>query len=239
MRIAVIGNSHIGALKVAIRDGQFKSDKFEITFWGVPGQCFTTVTYEGGHFRTSYRDFALKVSEGRHESLPVHDFDAIVFHGPPLNVERYLSSLRHVSDDLRCYSRACLHEALQRSIEGTRGYDLVRSLRTDYDRRVLMSPMPLISEDSAQFKGRSVRVEELKLLNSCISAILSDVRAEYVAQPSDTVRDYKYTKREFCVNSVGVFYDIRKHPDDDYFHMNGQYGACVLHEIAAQLAVRW
>jgi hypothetical protein len=227
MKIAIIGNSHIAALKLAVRDGLFRTDELDVTFWGTAGRGFDTISYEDGEFRTPLQDFVLKVSDGRYGSLPSQDFDVIIFHGILVNVGRYLSSLRKTSDDLRCYSRACLREALRMCIEAAPTYPLVRSLRTDYDRRVMMSAMPLMSEVSTEFEGREIRAEEFNLLNSCISAALSDIRAEYVAQPLDTVRDYKYTKREFL-----------KFPHDDQVHMNGQYGACVLEEIAAKLATQ-
>src|ERR1700722_9794672 len=108
MKIAVIGNSHLAALKLAVKDGLFYAKELEITFWGVAGKGFAETSYECGHFRTPYRNFALKVSDGQHETLPAHAFDAIVFHGLPLNVWLYLSALRKTSDDLRCYSRASL-----------------------------------------------------------------------------------------------------------------------------------
>lgn len=225
MKIACIGNSHLWALKGAIRTGLFKSDELEVTFWGTGGLGFDTISYEGGIFRTPLRDVALKISDGRYESLPAHEFDAIIFHGILPNVERYLSALRKMSDDIRRYSRAYLRDGLQTCIEGERPYPLICSLRADYKRRVLMSAVPLAPEDSAHFKERPMRCDEFKLVNSCISAILSDIRAEYVSQPSDTVSDYRYSKREFLKS-------------DNNIHMNGQYGASVLREIAVQLAVR-
>ena len=191
-----------------------------------------------GHFRTPYTDFALKVSEGQYESLPAHEFDAIVFHGPPLNLGLYLTSLRRMSDDLRHYSSAFLREGLQMHLEWWPTYHLVQALRTDYDRRVLMSPLALKSEDSAELNGLSIRAEEFACVQSCIAAVLAEIRAEFVAQPSDTVRDYKYTKREFCLNSVRLGGDLSvQHATDDYEHMNGQYGARVLEEIAARLFI--
>jgi len=76
----------------------------------------------------------------------------------------------------------------------------------------------------------------LGLLNSHIRAILRDVRVEYIPQPSDTITEDKYTKREFCVHSVRLAAKLNcEHPADDYIHMNGQYGARVLRDIAVQL----
>jgi hypothetical protein len=227
VRVAIIGNSHLWALKRAIRLGLFKSDEHEITFWGTGGLGFDTISCEAGIFRTPLRDVVLNVSGGRYESLPAHEFEAIIFHGIFPNVGRYLSGLQKMSDDIRRYSRAYLRDGLQTCIEAEPTYPLVRSLRADYERRVLMSAVPLAPEDSAKSKERSIRGEEFNLVNSCISAILCDMRAEYVAQPSETVCDYRYSKREFL-----------KLPDDDDIHMNGEYGASVLREITAQLSVR-
>lgn len=237
MKIAIVGNSHLAALKVAVRDGLFAADQLDVTFWGLAGPEFASITYEGGLLKTPYRHFALKVSDGRYDELPVHEFDAIVFHGTPLDPGLYLDSLRNAARDLRCYSIACLRDGLQTHIESDPTWSIVRSLRADYDRRVLMSPIPFKAESSAQFEGRTITADELSLLNSCIGASLCSVGGEYVAQPSDTISDYSYTKPEFCVHSVRLLGGLSiKHPEDDYIHMNGHYGACVLHGIHTQLS---
>ena len=236
MKIAIVGNSHLAALKLAVRDDLFRGKRLDVSFWGLPGPEFRSMTYENGRFQTPHKALALKISDGRYESLPVHDFAAIILHGMVLNPSDYLFSLRKASDDLLCYSTAFLREGLQACIEQAPSWDLVRSLRTDYDRRVLMSCMPLKSEDSAQFQGLSIMADEWNLLNSHIGAILCDIGVEYVPQPSDTVCDYKYTKREFCVHSVRFAAKLSyEHPDDDYIHMNGQYGARVLRDIDVRL----
>jgi hypothetical protein len=239
MKVAIIGNSHLAALKLAVRDRLFSDEEFEIVFWGVPGHQFGATSFEGGRFRTPYREFASRVSDGRHESLPADDFDAIIFHGVLIEFGRYLSSIARVSDDLQCFSGASLHEGLQSHIEELPAYQLVRSLRSEYDRPIVVSPLAMKSEDSGELKNLSVTVQGIQLLNSHIVAILSTVAADYVAQPPHTMRDCKYTKREFCLNSVRLGQDLSiAHPDDDYNHMNSQYGACVLRDIAVKLSAR-
>jgi len=238
MRVATIGSSHIAALKLAIREGLFRPDKLDVVFWGVPEQAFGTIGYINGCFQTSHRDFVLTVSEGQYDELPAQNFDAIIFHGVKLKVALYLRSLRKTTDDLRSYSHSCLQEGLQSLIEETPEFRLARSLRTDYNRRVLISPLALTSERSREFWGISIRNDELTLLNSHISEILSGIGVEYLAQPSDTVRDSKYTKHEFCANSVRLFGDLKlKHPENDNVHMNSLYGARILQEITTRLSV--
>jgi hypothetical protein len=235
MRVAVIGNSHIGALKLAISSGLFKSNNLDFVFWGVAGQVFNTTSYESGYFRTSRRDVALTVSNGQYEALPAREFDAIVFHGPPVNLVRYLGSLRRSSIDIRLYSLASLQEGLQKWIDRIPTYQLVRSFRTDYDRRVLISPTPLKSEDCGEFDRISVAAEELALLNTCVSNIIAGIPADYIPQPPRTVRNHKYTKREYCLNAVRLANPSITYPENDPDHMNGRYGACVLQEIEASL----
>jgi len=239
VKIAIVGNSHLAALKVAVRKNLFAAEWLDVSFWGIPGPEFRSIIYDNGRLQTPHKAFALKISDGRYESLPVHDFDAIIFHGMVVNPSDYLFSLRKTTDHLLCYSSAFLREGLQACIEQAPAWDLVRSLRTDYDRRVLMSSMPLMSEDSGQFKGLSITADELNLLSSHIRAILCDMGVEYVPQPSVTVRDHKYTRGEFCVQSVRLAANLTcEHPDDDYLHMNGLYGARVLHDIDVQLSAR-
>ena len=236
MKIAVIGNSHLAALKLAVRDNLFSSGTLDVVFWGLPGPEFRSITYNNGRFQTPHKTLPLIISDGRYESLPAYDFDAIVFHGMVLNLSDYLFSLRKSSDGLLCYSSAFLRDGLRACIEQAPSWNLVRSLRADYDRRVLMSCMPLKSEDSGQFQGLSITADDSNLLNSYISAILSDIRVEYVPQPSDTICDHKYTKREFCVHSVRLAAKLScEHPADDHIHMNKQYGERVLRDIAVKL----
>ncbi len=236
MKIAIVGNSHLAALKLAVRNNLFSAKRLDVSFWGLPGPEFRSITYDNGRLQTPHKAVAFKLSDGRYESLPVYDFDAIIFHGMVLNPSDYLFSLRKMTDNLSCYSSAFLREGLQACIEQAPAWDLVRSLRADYDRRVLMSSMPLKSDDSGQFKALSVTADELSLLNSHIRAILCGIGVEYLPQPSVTVREHKYTRGEFCVQSVRLTANLAcEHPDDDYIHMNGLYGARVLHDIDVQL----
>jgi hypothetical protein len=238
MRLAIVGNSHLAALKVAVREGLFKQADVALTFWGIAGPGFDSITFDNGNFRTPNQDFVLRVSDGRYGALPAHEFDAMVFHGPPLNMTHLLASLRKIGD-LQCYTHDYLRAGLRAYIEETSAWQLVSSLRADYDGPVLLSPMPLPSEDSARVAPRPLRSEELTLLNTCIATMLRDYGIEYIQQPSITVRDYSYTKREFCVNSVRLSDDLAvKHPTDDFVHMNGRYGAHVLRDIVSQLSVR-
>jgi len=216
MKITFIGNSHLAALKRAVRRGLFSQKRLDINFWALPGEKFHSITISAGLLQTPYKSFVLQASDGLYESLPVREFDAIVFHGVVLNVSDFLLSLRKASGHLRCYSKAFLGDGLQSCIERVPSWSLVRSLRAEFGGRLLMSAIPLTSEDGSKFRGISVTDDEFADLNQHIGAVLGKIGVEYFPQPSDTIRDSKYTKREFCV---------------DYIHMNEQYGSQVLQAL--------
>jgi hypothetical protein len=221
MKISLVGNSHLGALKVAVRRGLFSQKRLDISFWALPGDKFHSITFSAGLLQTPYKSFVLQASNGLYESLPVHEFDAIVFHGVVLKVGDFLLSLRKAGGDLRCYSKALLADCLQSCIEKEPPWSLVRSLRAGFGGRLLLSAIPLTSEDGSKFRGISVADDEFADLNHHIGAVLGKFGVEYVPQPSHTIRDSKYTKREFCV---------------DYIHMNEQYGCEVLQALGALLS---
>jgi hypothetical protein len=239
MKMAVVGNSHLAALKLAVQRDLFAQERLDIIFWGLPGPEFSGITYRAGMLQTPYTSLVLHVSDGLYESLPVREFDAIVFHGVALDVSVYLLSLRKASEHLRCYSNSLLRDGLRSRIEQMPSWNLVRSLRAEFGGRLLMSAMPLSSEDGAKFGGISVTDDELAHLNYHIDAVLGEIGVEYLPQPSDTIRDSKYTKREFCVDSVRLTAKLcQKHPDDDYVHMNEQYGVRVLQAVGTRLSAR-
>jgi hypothetical protein len=238
MKIAIVGNSHLAAFKLAVRLGLFTPKRVDITFWGLPGPEFHSITFSEGLLQTPHKNFVLRISDGMYESLPVREFDAILFHGVGLNVSTYLFSLRKQSEHLRGYSGAFLEEGLRSTIEQVPSWNLVCSLRAGFEGRLLMSAMPLSSEDGGKFEGISVADDEFAHLNDHIGAILAKIGVEYVPQPLETIRDSKYTRREFCIDSVRLAPQLcQKHPDDDYIHMNEQYGSLALQAIEARLGI--
>jgi hypothetical protein len=237
MKVAIVGNSHLAALKLAVQRNGFSHERLDIDFWGLPGPDFDSITCSAGLLQTPRKSFVLHISDGLYESLPVRDFDAIVLHGVGLNVSDYLLSLRKASEHLRCYSSAFLEDGLRSCIENVPSWNLVRSLRAEFDGRLLMSAMPLSSEDGTKFKDISVADDELARLNDHIGAVLGKMGVEYVPQPPDTILDGKYTKREYSLDSVRLAAKLcYKHPDDDYIHMNERYGSLVLRALGTRLS---
>src|SRR5215467_7074724 len=133
MKITLVGNSHLGGLRTAIRRGLYPQERLDVNFWALPGEKFHSITLSAGLLQTPFKSFVLQASDGLYESLPVREFDAIVFHGVALDVGDYLLSLRKTSAHLRCYSNALLGDGLRSCIEQVPSWSLVRSLRAEFD----------------------------------------------------------------------------------------------------------
>src|ERR1700693_624705 len=104
MKVCVIGNSHMAALKLAIRQGVYVNSENAFTFWGTPGDSFNEITYANREFSTPHTPVVLEVSDSHYVTLPIDDFDALVFHGNQLHPWVIMQSLRMNSSDLRDYS---------------------------------------------------------------------------------------------------------------------------------------
>lgn len=236
MRLCIVGNSHLAALKLAIQEGLFDPQNFDITFWGLAGRAFETIRYDAGCFITPHQESVLEVSDGRYDKLPATEFDAVIFYGAALELARVLASLHRAGSGLHSYSDALLREGLERWIGTGPAYALARSLRADYEGRVLMCGLPFRSEESRSLAAVSMSPQDLSRLNALVSDILSANHLEYVAQPLTTVVENKYTKKEYSWKSTRLYKDLSvRHPENDYGHMNEHYGAHVMAEISERL----
>jgi hypothetical protein len=237
-RVCIIGNSHIAALKLAIRDGLFRSDGLEVVFWGVTGNGFQDIVFDGGRLVSPDTEFVLRVSDGRYETIDPDAFDAIVIHGPAVRYTRLFESLRHDNTSLVWYSAACLREGVASWIEANHASTLIRAMRGSYKGRIVCSPMPLIAAHSGHFKDQQVEAAELDRLDGVLGDVYRGIGAEYLPQPRETVTENKYTIADYSIGSVRLGGDLKvQHGRTDFQHMNAQYGRLVLEKLAAHLAV--
>jgi hypothetical protein len=151
-KICIFGNSNIAALKLALRDDLFKTDRSSIVFWGLPAPHFRTITYHNGIFSTPHMDLVQQIAEQRFPTLPVNEFEAIVFHGFGQLVRRYILFRQEramIGSDVELASR------VRDWLEGDLMYGFARSVRADYNGRILMSPTALRSEKAPSFQKLS------------------------------------------------------------------------------------
>ena len=69
MKVAIVGNSHLAALKLAVQRNGFSHERIDIDFWGLPGPDFDSITCSAGLLQTPRKSFVLHISDGLYESL--------------------------------------------------------------------------------------------------------------------------------------------------------------------------
>ena len=238
MKICVIGNSHIAALKLAIKERLFQCKNMEVIFWGLPGRAYYRIVYEDGHFTThggGRRGRVLEISDGRYQDINPNDFDALLFHGSH-KASDLLFSLRKHAADVREYSQGFLRAGIGAWLEDNFSVTLASSVEDSFRGKILLSPIAMVSEDSQENSAMEVRREELHFLNDVINDVLAKKKVTYVAQPDETIKENKYTDRRYSINSVRLSRDLDiKHEADEYFHMNAEYGREVLMNVENML----
>jgi hypothetical protein len=234
MNICIIGNSHIAALKIALRDGLIKPSDMQIDFWGVRGRRFFDVEFKDGLLTSPGGKRTLVVSLEKYEALNPSLFDALVFHGPPINFPLFLRGLHQHEGDTNSYSAAFLRQGMYSYLERSAPVQLMRQVRTAYAGRILASPTPFALEQSQMFDDVSFHRQTRVLIDGILTDYFAQFDVEYLPQPERTITKDKYTCGKFSAETS----DVR--PRDPgttwlFTHMNELYGSEVLRDIFQKL----
>jgi hypothetical protein len=236
MKICIIGNSHIAALKLAIRRRVYADAENTFTFWGTPGDSFNKIVYADRRFTTPETAMVMEVSDKQYTSLPIDHFDALVFHGNELCPSLIMESLRMFSSDLRNYSFQFLSEGLDRYLATFHAINLATMVARDFAGPVIVSPTPLLSETPGWLNHRTFDDDEYSYLCSLLTNLLRKRSILFAPQPKRTITQGKYTRAKYERGAVELI-DLKNKGFRDYLHMNASYGKLVLKEVV-DLAAR-
>jgi len=239
VRTCIIGTSHIAALKLAEKNAAAAG--LQCTFFGAPALAFAKVHVADGIIKgdESIREHLLRTSEGHYESINPAEFDAIVFHGIDLQPSSMIYSIARRNPGARIlFSQDFLFEGVSQWFKRTRTFSLARQLVGRSGTRIILSPVPCPAAPPSE--DDKVSLTHLKALRPQIHDILAQVCAQngmsFLRQPEETYDDEAYyTKREYSTGSVRLVDLNRPHPEDDFTHMNAQYGALVMGRLATLL----
>lgn len=233
MKLCVIGNSHVGALKLAWDGLRAERRDLEVTFFAQRQGKILTLATEGRRLVPSSEEqrAQLEFTSGGLGVIDTRAYDAFLvyglFHRPPL------------TEDGSPYSRAVREAATLDRATRSNAYRMVRRLRRITRRPIFVGLSPL----RANIEGAPLPPpllpysEECDLLDRQVFAPLG---ARLVRQPPETVVDDRSTAVEFSPGSVKLdLGDLgvgARHGDRDDFHMNEAYGRLWLESLAADLA---
>ncbi|QHQ35665.1 hypothetical protein [Algicella marina] len=236
MKVAILGNSHIAALKVAERDGLFSSNSMDITFFGNGAALHTVWTFRYGRVWSKLWREAWRVTDRRHFALPVRRFDALVFHGAPVRMENFYYPLTSDTRAVSGYSTAVVDRMIEVVMMEDPVFKLFLKIRSGFNGPVHISPRPLERERPQQQLRRGLSEEDLTRVHERVRVFLDSHDIGLVPQAPETIRLNQFTKNQFSIGAQRLGGDMSDtHGKQDYTHMNGAYGAIALREIEKKL----
>lgn len=219
MKICVIGNSHVGALKLAWDELRLDYPGKEFTFFACGGSGMKEMVVSNGRFIAGNVRLKRRLeytSGGVGEVVP-EDYDLFLVYGLGLALTPF--------DETAFYSLAVKEAARKDRLEKSLNFRVCELLRTITNKPVFIAHNPFPSQ--ALKKGKRVSIDKVREEVSWCKKFL-ECRASFVSQPEVTIVDGFYTKQEYSKGSrkleTGDKDDGDLHPEDDFTHMNVEYG---------------
>lgn len=230
MKIAVIGNSHIGSLKRGLAL-MAPAPAHELTFFGARSDGLKDLAIDNGMLVTNdaaVRDAIVFTSGGLDHIAPAQ-FDAFLLYG--------MEARPFTLPQDRTYSSAVLSRAVSDVFEDTLSHLTLGKIRSVTDKPIFVGHNPMKGaprRDTPQDTSALERGTEL--LNRTVYA---DMQARFILQPLTTIvnganSDIAYSQGSRSL-AIGDKNDDALHPAIDLNHMNDLFGRLWLEQFFASI----
>lgn len=255
-RVLLIGNSHVAAPRMALRDQPERWPGFSPEIIGMPGGMLGVMELRGTELVPKDQETrkAAVFYNGR-PRFELRDFDVFVILGGTAFTKLGLMVETHRSVDFPSVQRGdqctlvsgAFVDAMTRlRIESAFGIKLLRMIESLGSAPILFSDVVLTSVEALEIgsqKDPSVALAQrgdAAALYARYLNVLHDVlgdRAQYLPQPADTIVDDVFTAAEWMRGSVKLnpHRDI-PHEETDFGHANQAYGARQIDMIVEALS---
>ncbi|EEX13549.1 conserved hypothetical protein [Citreicella sp. SE45] len=232
MKLCIIGNSHVGALRTAWTSGL--SDDFPgitITCFAQRGQGIAEMVVAEGRLLPAnpYMKRTVEFTSGGLSEVVVAEYDAFLLYG--------LHEHGQETGDT-WYSSAVRAAALKDKVTGQGNHALLVKLRGLTDKPVWVAHDPLPALDPSGLVAADYDAELAEMQRLCYDPL----QARLVPQPAETMVAGRATKLAFSKDSqplaVGDDRDDRHHGADEIQHMNTAYGEIWLRAFLPGLAAQ-
>jgi hypothetical protein len=251
MKICVIGNSHVAAVKTGWDRIQHEFPRVEMTYFAARARYMRDLRVRGGILEAAteqLRKLIASTSGGESTIDPSH-YDGFLVVGSQLGLVYML----HMFASYRLFgfmgstpgatmlSEACFHETARAQIDRSLAICLVRRLRSITGKPICVCPEPLLDERAPQFEPFWQRDAELGysllsgLFDEKINQLQQELNFKFIPQPGKTVANEIFTAQEYKSGSIRLQpgFDA-KHDETDLMHMNSKYGALVIRSVMAE-----
>lgn len=248
MRICIIGNSHLAALKLAVNEGVLTGTGVDAVFFGAPGERFKKLRFTNGLLSgpRSLERILLQVSGGKYTQIDPSDFDVVVVYGGSIFLHRLVGSLHRTMNVEGVHiSEACLGRGIERWFARKHAFRLAKQL-THCAKRVLLSPRPCPAmsevvrnagggDELEPWAWESLDPTFRRFIWEQCEKIVRSHGVEMLFQPETTLDDNQYTDTKYTKDSTRLLDTGGKHDDDDVTHMNAAYGKIILKHMLSEL----
>jgi len=229
--ICIIGNSHVGSLKMAWDNISPRYPTMDITFFAQRGYGLKDLRIEQQSLLPTSEVLAsaLQFTSGGKTGIDTRLYDVFLIYG--LFLTPYFQA------DKPFYSQAVLQHALYDHVEGSLSFKVLKQLRSITDKPIFAGHDPLlIPRGEPANDSPAAYLEAINTLNTLFYQPLD---AEVIAQPLDTIVYGRHTHPDFSKNSkrlaVGRKTDLESQPDHNKGHMNDEFGELWLKQFFAKI----
>ncbi len=235
--IAIIGNSHIAALKGALQQAGENCNEDDFVFWGATGRDFAKIEFTNGTLTGADEQLCKQINGGRYIDLPLADFKAIVIHAVAFRQFVLVNMLKRSGLNIVQISTEVLAALVEEFMPKQGTTQLVGDITAAFDGPVIVTPMPMPAKSSGLFANTKPSRDELEQLQKVTRAYWAKMGAALVEQPGETLSRQLYTEDRFSRGSLRLQGNLSvRHKADDFKHMNSKYGAWVLADVTRKLA---
>lgn len=260
LRLCIIGNSHVAALREAWLREPGRWGGFTASFLGAHQDLLLQTEVRGGRLiPTTFaaRQSFEKISGVSDIDLDAHDVfviaGSLVAQATALQIYRDarwigLPSLAACADlatmPEQLISRPAALAAMQAGLSTRMGARLAQRLRTGTTRRIFLTAQPRVSEvilkaprPVTRLHNIAIRKGDAAALAQAFETAARDVLARsgttFLPQPAQTTSHHLLTALAYIkgANRLAATLNVRQ-ARDDIIHANGNYGALVLDQIA-------
>ncbi len=254
-RLCLIGNSHLAAMKLGWDRLRESYPGMSLTFFGSRGgEACKNLRLVKGALVPSQRDAEnFRWTSGGLGEIELGDYDqfAVVSLGfRPQNVYQVARGCSFADARLDqsklLVSRECFADAITDALLRSTAAAVTTTIRAAADKPVLLLPQAASSIETtktehfrAAYGAAPAQCWAVlsRLWTECATSMASRLGAAIMFQPPETVRNYFFTAHEFCRGSLRLTQDFSKrHPDDDFTHMNADYGVVMMKSVLDALA---
>jgi hypothetical protein len=255
-RLCVIGDSHLAAIKLGWEVVKSEFPHVQVDFFGSGGASLADTAIDQGRLIPTVAKVrrGFEVTSGGKDCVRLSDYDVVIIVGVGYSIypllwlyQRYRSE-DHANNDcpFTPVSSAFFREVAASRLAGTVAVQLHDKIRKASKTYLKIVPQPLPSDavlDShnqsgipALLKSTVAYHDDITLAHyfTAVTGALVKEGRQISSPPTASRSGYLFTKREFSVGSVRLSKNLATpHDEDDFEHMNKEYGALQLRELLA------